>query len=288
MNYTAWIENRKSVRAFTDRRVSEGDLARVKAYYHEECKRLVPELKTALLVFGDDAREKLEGAAGYNQFLIGAPNYLVLLSETGEQFRENGGYMMQDLVLQLTRMGLDSCWLTFTDSEAVKSALGIDSRLDVVAMVAFGYGQKTRKRPRINILSMSNVDITAQRRYMEPKRGVKDMVYLDSWGNHHGLDDYIGFFDDMLWEAFYAASLAPSYLNRQAYGFVIRDSKVYLIRRPDEYTTEADGALSLGIVLLHFNAVAEHWAGRVNWYFENPAVELKLPQGHEIVAWTAL
>ena len=288
MNYTAWIENRKSVRAFTDRRVSEGDLARVKAYYHEECKRLVPELKTALLVFGDDAREKLEGAAGYNQFLIGAPNYLVLLSETGEQFRENGGYMMQDLVLQLTRMGLDSCWLTFTDSEAVKSALGIDSRLDVVAMVAFGYGQKTRKRPRINILSMSNVDITAQRRYMEPKRGVKDMVYLDAWGNHHGLDDYIGFFDDMLWEAFYAASLAPSYLNRQAYGFVIRDSKVYLIRRPDEYTTEADGALSLGIVLLHFNAVAEHWAGRVNWHFENPAVELKLPQGHEIVAWTAL
>lgn len=29
----------------------------------------------------------------------------------------------------------------------------------------------------------------------------------------------LGFYDDMLWQAFYAVSLAPSYLNRQLTDF---------------------------------------------------------------------
>ena len=97
---------------------------------------------------------------------------------------------------------------------------------DVVAIIAFGFGKKTVKRLRLNIRSMSNVDLVAKHRYMEPKRSVEDMVFLDSWGNSHGLDKYLGFFDDMLWEAIYAASLAPSYLNRQAYGFLLKDGEI--------------------------------------------------------------
>ena len=61
MNYSALIENRRSVREFTDQAVSAADLALLKAYYYEECKRLEPHIKTALLVLGSDAREKLEG-----------------------------------------------------------------------------------------------------------------------------------------------------------------------------------------------------------------------------------
>lgn len=283
MNYAALIENRRSVREFLDKAVSPAELAMIKTYYYERCRRLDPGLNTALLVFGHEAGKALEGAAGYNQFLIGAPAYLVLLSEKGPRARENAGYMMEDMVLKLAEMGLGSCWLTFTDSGAVKAALKIESRLDVMAILAFGYGKKAARRPQINILSMSNIDIAAKRHYMDPKRGVADMAFLNTWGNRHGVDDYIGFFDDMLWEALYAASLSPSYLNRQAYGFLLRSGEIWLVQRPDEYTTDHDGALSLGIALLHFDAVAEKWSGKRSWDFDFHEAP-DLPEGYRAAA----
>ena len=138
MNYSALIQNRKSVREFADKKVSAAALAEIETYYQKSCQRLVPELETKLCIFGQEAREALEGAAGYESFLIGAPNYLVLLSAKSELAGENAGYMMEDLVLKLTDMDLGCCWITFTDSEKVKAALQIDSALDVAAIVAFG------------------------------------------------------------------------------------------------------------------------------------------------------
>lgn len=288
MNYSALIQNRKSVREFTDKQVSRSSLDAIKNYYQNSVRTLIPGLETALYFFGTDTRAALEGAAGYNQFLVGAPQYLVLLSARHDLALLNAGYIMEDLVLKLNDLDLDSCWLTFADSKEVKDALGIDSHLDVAAIVAFGYGKKAVRRLRLNMRSMSNVDVVAKHRYMEPKRSVYDMAFLNRWGNTHNLDSYIGFFDDMLWEALYAASLSPSYLNRQAYGFLIHDGGISLVSRPDAYNTPIDGALSLGIVLHHFSSVAEERAGKLNWRFGGEGLKLELPEGHAVVATCAL
>lgn len=288
MNYSLLIQNRKSFREFTDKQVLFSDLQEIKAYYLNSVHRLIPDLKTELYFFGTDARTALEGAAGYNQFLVGAPQYLVLLSENHDLAHLNAGYIMEDLILKLADLELDSCWLTFTHSEAVKDALGIESPLDVAAIAAFGYGKKTVKRLRLNMRSMSDVDISAKYRYMEPKRSVGDLAFLNTWGSSHNLERHIGFFDDMLWEALYAASLAPSYLNRQAYGFLLHDGGISLVSRPDAYNTQIDGDLSLGIVLLHFSAVAENWAGKLHWHFGDTAASSQLPQDHKLIATAAL
>lgn len=286
MNYSLLIENRRSVREFTDQHICPCALTKIKDYYHESCRRLDSRITTALLVFGPDAKEKLEGAVGYERFLIGAPNYLVLLSEKSPLAGLNAGYMMQDLSLKLSEMELGSCWLTFGSSEAVKQALAIDSKLDVAAILAFGHGKPARRRPRINILSMSQVDINAKRRYMDPKRGISDLVFLEEWGNTYKVGDYMGFFDDMLWESFYAVSQAPSYLNRQAYGFLIQDGRIILVERPDSYNNRLDGDLSLGVAMLHFDAVAEKWAGKIRWDFKPKNVNL--PEGYRAIAACSL
>lgn len=288
MNYSALIQNRKSFRKFTDKQVHFREADELRAYYDTSVHRLVPEIKTELRIFGTDAREALEGAAGYNQFLVGAPRYLVLLSEKHERAYLNAGFMMEDLILKLTEMNLNTCWLTFTSSEDVKQALQIESPMEVVALAAFGYGEKTTKRLRLNIRSMSDVDLVAEHRYVEQKRSVYDMAFLDTWGNTRKLDDRIGFFDEMLWESLYAASLAPSYLNRQAYGFVIHPAGISLISRPDEYNVPIDKELSLGIVLHHFTSVAENWTGKLIWRFDKVNVDMELPEGHEVVATCAL
>lgn len=287
MNYRVLIQNRKSVRAFTDRYVSFDQMDQIKTYHRNSVRRLLPEVKTELRMFGLDARAVLEGAAGYQQFLVGSPQYMVLLSEQHPYAGENAGFVMEDLLLKVTDMGLDSCWLTFTGSEYIKTALEIDSDLDVVAIAAFGYGEKTTRRLRLNVRSMSSVDVKAQRQYFQPKLGVGDLVFLEEWGSRSGVEEHIGFYDDMLWEAFYAASLAPSYLNRQPYGFLIRDGRITLVEKPDSYTGGIDAKLNLGIVLLHFSAVASHWAGEVAWRLEEGS-SLPLPEGHRAVVSTAL
>jgi len=288
MNYSALIQNRKSTREFKDREVTFAQLETIQNYYYNSVRRLIPEIRTELYVFGPGAGAALEGAAGYNQFLVGAPQYLVLLSEKHELAEINAGYIMQDLLLKLADMELDSCWLTFTDSEEIKGVLGLDSHKDVVAIAAFGYGKKTIRRLRLNIRSMSDVDLVAKHRYMEPKRSVADMAFVDTWGNSQDLDRYIGFFDDTLWEALYAASLSPSYLNRQAYGFLLKEGTVTLVSRPDQYNTKIDGDLSLGIVLLHFTTVAEALAGKLSWRFGLDAEKPELPEGHKVIASCSL
>ena len=286
MNYAALIQNRKSVRAFREKQVPFQTLEQLKAYYRDGVQRLIPEIGTELYFFGTDAREALEGAAGYHKFLVGAPQYLVLLTENHPQAGLNAGFVMEDLILKLTDLQLDSCWVTFTDSEQVKESLGIESDLQVAAIAAFGYGEKTTRRLRLNIKSMSNIDIIAKRQYFEPKVSVRELVHREQWGSRDGLGDAIGFYDDMLWEAFYAASLAPSYLNRQAYGFLLKPGSVTLVSKPDEYNTPIDSDLSLGIVLHHFTAVARDWAGNLRWRFDPEGVDL--PEGHRAVASAAL
>ena len=288
MNYSALIQNRKTCYEYSEKKVSLSSLKAIRTYYRNVVRRLIPEIKTQLYLFGSDAQTALEGAAGYNQFLIGAPGYMVLLSEKHDQSLLNAGYMMEDMILHLVDMELESSYLTFTDSEQIKAALNIDSELDVAAIAAFGYGKKSVKRMHLNVRSMSDIDMVAKRQYMEPKHSIYDIAFLGTWGNSHRLDEYIGFYDDILWEALYAVTLAPSYLNRQAYGFLLRDGSISLISKPDEYNTPGDEELSLGIALLHFSAVAEERAAKLHWHFDQAPDQLNLPKGHRLVASTTL
>ena len=91
MNYAALIQHRKSVRAFREKQVPFQTLEQLKAYYRDGVQRLIPEIGTELYFFGTDAREALEGSAGYHKFLVGAPQYLVLLTENHPQAGELHG-----------------------------------------------------------------------------------------------------------------------------------------------------------------------------------------------------
>ena len=63
--------------------------------------------------------------------------------------------------------------------------------------------------------------------------------------------------------------------------------RIILVEKPDSYTGGIDAKLNLGIVLLHFSAVASHWAGEIAWQLEEGSSHL-LPEGHRAVASVAL
>ena len=283
MNYAALIENRKSVREFRDKAVPAAAIDELRAFYEKSCHRLLPEIATELVILDTKAGAPLEGSAGYEDVLVGAPRYMILLSEDKPHASMNAGCMMEDLILKLADLELDSCWITFGDAEKVKSAVGLQSPLKVAAIAAFGYGVKTAKRMRFNILSMSNVDIAAKRGYYAPKKDITDLVSVEQLDCTKGLDEIIGFYDDMLWQSFYAATKSPSYLNRQPYAFLIKGHDLMVVKLADAYTDAVSAELNLGIVMLHFGAVAEQWVGSIRWDLASNA-NPELPAGCTVEA----
>lgn len=288
MDYNAMIQNRKSVREFQDAKIPESTLDKIKRYYDGDCKRLVPSIGTELRFFGPGLREKLTGAAGYNDFMIGSADYFVLLSDDAEYMLENAGYMAEDLILHMTEWDLGCCWLTFEDGELIKRALAIESDKRVAALVAFGMEKKSAKRIYLNIKNMSKVDVAVKRGFYSPHLLVDGMVFSGKWGNRAGVDEEIGDMESPLWQAFYAASLSPSYLNRQPYGFVLDGNAVVLVSKSDSYTSEKEQKLNLGIVMLHFAMAAAQALGQRAWTLGAYEKDLGLPPEYRAAAYYKL
>lgn len=292
MNYSALIQNRKSARGFSDEFVKDAQYAEIKRYYENNCKKLCDKIKTDLVIVDYAAKRNLEGAAGYDNNLIGAPAYMVLLTEDKEGAIANASYMMEDLVLKLLDMGLGSCFITFADGQRIKDAMELATDQDhnyddlqVAAVIAFGNELKMAKRMRFNLITMAKIGNKEKRHYFDPKKKIEDMVYLNTWGNTDGVDETIGFYDSILWEALYAATQSPSYLNRQPYAFVLKDHEVALVSIPDEFTDPVSEQQGLGIVMLHFAAVASEVSGApVAWKADTDATGMELPEGYKVVA----
>lgn len=283
MDYRKAAENRKSIREFTDRQLSEDCMTAIKNSF-DQCRRLKPEIETEQLLVNGSDYHYLEDCVGYEGMSFHAPVYLVLLSELAPGYLENAGYMIEDLILTMTDMGIDSCWLTVIEGETLKDILELDTGKTVAAVVAVGYGKKERSLTRLHIKSPSNVEIVTREGHVAPKMAVSEMVYGDSWNNPADLDENL--VDGGLLDAFYAASCAPTFLNRQPFRFLMGDAKVLLIKKLDSMTGECDGRLNCGAIMLNFAAVLEERRPfSPKWVLGKPEKEYPIPADCEIVGY---
>ena len=62
MNYSAMIQNRRSVHAFREKEVPSEAIGQLRSYYEKTCPRLVPEIATELIVLDKDAQPALDAA----------------------------------------------------------------------------------------------------------------------------------------------------------------------------------------------------------------------------------
>src|SRR5699024_8003455 len=87
---------------------------------------------------------QLDGFAGYHGIMINAPHYVILLSEKKDHYMENAGYVGESIAMKAFDLGVDSCWITFTDSQKVIHRLNIVTGKEVVGILALGYGKKKK------------------------------------------------------------------------------------------------------------------------------------------------
>lgn len=285
MDYRKVAEARKSIREFTDKPVS-GELKEALKKSFAECRRLVPDIKTEILILDRSECGCLQGNAGYEGLTFEAPAYLLLLSEVKPGYLENVGYMNEDIILHMTDMGLDSCWLTVDDDPALRAALKIGDDRKVAAITAFGYGKKERSLTRLHIRSISDVDVITREGHLAPKISLAQMVYGDAWGKEADLDEM--YIDDGLRDALYAASYAPTFLNRQSFRLLLADGKAILVKMMDSMTGELDARLNCGAVMLNFAAALdERRPFQTKWTLGSLS-GYELPADCEIVGYCSL
>ena len=119
MNYKELILNGKSVREFKEKNVEEKYFNEIKDYI-ENSKKLLPEIDIEVKIFDTkESYENLINVAGYNGHMIKAPSYAVILSEVKKGYIENSGYVGERLILKSRDLGIDSCWVTFNDSDVI-------------------------------------------------------------------------------------------------------------------------------------------------------------------------
>ena len=261
--YEDIIKKRNSCRGFSDRKVDDAELLKIREYYEDEESDLVDEIETELHFFFGNVYDALSKSVGYNGVCIKAPAYMVLLSDKADHFLENAGYIAQGITLKITELGMAACWMTINDAAATKAGLDIESDKEVACVIAFGYradDNEEKKAPKLSL----------------------DLLCL---GKDFKTEVDTDLFYPELEDCLRACAHAQSFQNLQPYRMLVDNDIVSLVGLPSEMTNEYDTHLNYGIVMFNFYAVM--WAVRPStprWSFEAPDRDLKLPKDVKYIA----
>ncbi|MGA9139446.1 MAG: nitroreductase family protein [Methanocella sp.] len=151
------ISQRKSIRAYQDRKIDEATLSRVL-----EAGRIAPSAGNRqdwkfIVVTDGETRKKLAMAARGQMFLSQAPVVIAGCAIAPEYVMACGqsagiidvSIAFSFMMLQATELGLGTCWLGAFNESEVREILGVPDHVRVVAMTPLGYPDEVPAgRPR--------------------------------------------------------------------------------------------------------------------------------------------
>lgn len=286
MKYIEKIEERHSIREFYKKAVTSTQKEQIQQAF-DSAKHLIPDIDVEMFIKDEEnICNRVEGIAGYGGNAFNAPMYLIFLSEKKDNYLENAGFITEDVILALTEIGLENCWLSVNDSDILKQALRIESDKEIVSVVAVGKGKQERTLKRLDILSPSNVRFNERKGHVAPKISQEELAYYGTWGKKVKWDENL--VAPQVDQALYAASLAPSFLNRQPYRYLFCSKMLLLLVKKEEMISLENTLLDVGATMLNFAAVMHELNGASGpWKMGIPSGigDTEKPDEYEIVAY---
>ena len=269
MDYKKLRLNGKSVRSFKNNKVEEKYFNEIEGYI-KNSKTLIDNIDIDVKMLSDEnIYDKLKNIAGYNGYMIEAPNYIVVLSDVKKGYIENSGYMGERIILKARDLGIDSCWVTINDSNAIKDKLDIISEKEVTAIIALGY-EDTKQTKNNSAAERLSVD---------------QIVYMNEWGNNASIAELE---ERYLLEAFSYARMAPSTLNRQPWRFIIDGEKIILLIKNDDFTTDYEKGIETGIAMLYFGLIIDTTMFDLKWNIGNIDKDYNIANDYELVGYCSI
>jgi nitroreductase len=285
MDYKTIIPKRKSVRNYKKTEVSTEIRKELKHFYEHE-RRLIEDIGIEVFVKNKaDVYDVLKGLAGYNEFMIEAPHYFIILSDEKEHYIENAGYVGENLLLKAFDLGVGSCWITFKDGDEIKEKLCIDSDRKLAGLIAFGFDDNKNKVLYDNFTEYNPTK--ANLRVVEDnsthRLGVEEVVFVNEWGNKAEADELnsMGLLD-----AFHYARLSPSSKNMQPWRFIADSGVIVLAMQSEENAYEEK--VDTGIVMLYFESIVDSTLYDMTWHMGKPDKEYNIPSDYKIVGYCTI
>ncbi|MCF7890763.1 nitroreductase family protein [Candidatus Bipolaricaulota bacterium] len=133
------IFHRRSVRKYSESSLSEEKLSEIREFLTDR-PRLYPNVSSdvTLAENGEELQRNISGIiSDYGK--VRSPHYLIVSSEEEEGHLADIGYSLEYVVLQLTSMGIGTCWLGkgFKDEE-LENLVNLPEAQESRALIAFG------------------------------------------------------------------------------------------------------------------------------------------------------
>jgi len=245
MDYRGLIENYRSIRAFKRESVSQEILKELDQF--SKSLRGISEINTQFKIInnGWNVAQVLEGRAGYRGKPVQGPHYVALLSETKGAYLQNGGYIMEALLMKARSMGLGVCWVSVEGPE-VKAALSIEDSRALIALAVIGI-------PSIPWCTPLKETVI--------KTSLNDIVFHRKWDQKPWIEDLE---QRGLIKALYHIRMAPSWENRQLWRLLLDDQQIVLLVGPESHR-EDQLLLDGGIMMYFMERIFTEEGFRVSW-----------------------
>jgi nitroreductase len=216
MNTTAQYEaifKRKSIRDYDPKPLDPDRLEEVSKNL-QSLKPLLADIKTEFKIISpNQVTRKLR---------INAPHYIAAFSEVKDAYKVNVGFMLQQLDLNFSAIGIGSCWLGIPrlTKEVTES-----SDLEFIILMSFGNSKETLYRTNaseFNRVPLSDItDVEGADELLEPARLAPSAVNLQNWyftGNKDEIHAYSaksGFFRTIFGGSYYPVNMGIALCHLQ-------------------------------------------------------------------------
>ena len=266
MNVLEAIERRVSTRSYDERPVEPDRLEHLLALARTAGRLTGVSPRVALIGGAEQTRRVLTFIVGSYGLVQTPPHFLVgVMPEESEAARLDLGYVLEQVVLEATGLGLGTCWITGTyDAQSAGDVVGLFRGEVAAAVVALGYPSER---------AWGRIHSRAIRRLAGGRRKpLEKIVFAGKWGAPWSSDGA----DSALVSTLEHARLAPSARNGQPWRFVVRPDGVALaLTRP----APIDAGIVMAHVALAAKAVGRAGRWEMRWRDSALAQACGMPRG---------
>lgn len=219
MDVPTSVRLRHSTRRYSDRVVNEQVLEHLLAFAAAAEHLTWPGVRVALVCGREQVAGVLARYAGIYGLVQGAPHLLTgLLPEETDLARLDLGYVLEQVVLEATRLGLATCWITgsYHPDQATRVVRMAPGEI-VAAVAALGY-------PRPDRWARLHDRVARRLAGGHRRRPLETLVHAGRWGQPWSPQQA----DPAMVEILECARLAPSAGNAQPWRFVMRTGELTL------------------------------------------------------------
>jgi nitroreductase len=205
--------------------------------------------RIALISGSEQTRHVLTYMIGSYGLVRNAPHLLAgIVPEENDAALLDLGYVLEQVVLRATQLGLGTCWITGSyDARRAGDSVGLEPGERAVAVCALGYPARDR-------WGRLHSQIVRRMATGHRRKPLREVVFSGKWGEPWSPSDA----DPTLATILTHACLAPSAQNRQPWRFIVMPDRLVL-------ATVRPAPIDGGIVMSHLALAYTTLKGRGRW-----------------------